>query len=160
MNIRLLGPADLDALLDLYTHLHAQDAPRPERARVDAVGHALLDSPAHRVYGLFVEGALVASCVLHLLPNLTRGCRPYGLIENVVTHAEHRRRGHGQAVLERALADAWATHCYKVMLLTGRLDAGTFRFYENAGFDRHGKQAFIAKPGSATLSSSRETKQP
>ena len=122
MNIRLLGPADLDALLDLYTHLHAQDAPRPERARVDAVGHALLDSPAHRVYGLFVEGALVASCVLHLLPNLT--------------------------------------HCYKVMLLTGRLDAATFRFYENAGFDRHGKQAFVAKPGPATLSSSRETKQP
>lgn len=36
---------------------------------------------------------------------------------------------------------------YKVMLLTGRKDAATLRFYEGAGFDRHGKQAFIAKPG-------------
>ena len=149
MSLRLLGPADLDALLDLYVHLHAQDAPRPERARIDAVGHALLDSPAHRVYGVFAEGLLVASCVLHLLPNLTRGCRPYGLIENVVTPAEHRRHGHGRAVLERALADAWALQCYKVMLLTGRLDAGTFRFYESAGFEREGKQAFVAKPASA-----------
>ena len=149
MSLRLLGPADLDALLDLYVHLHAQDAPRPERARIDAIGHALLDSPAHRVYGVFAEGLLVASCVLHLLPNLTRGCRPYGLIENVVTHAEHRRHGHGRTVLERALADAWALQCYKVMLLTGRLDAGTFRFYESAGFEREGKQAFVAKPASA-----------
>lgn len=35
---------------------------------------------------------------------------------------------------------------YKVMLLTGRKDEGTFKFYESAGFDRHTKQAFVARP--------------
>jgi hypothetical protein len=34
---------------------------------------------------------------------------------------------------------------YKVMLLTGRKDEGTYRFYESAGFDRYSKQAFLAK---------------
>ena len=68
------------------------------------------------------------------------------MIENVVTDAGHRRKGYGKAILVYALADAWSSGCYKVMLLTGRLDEGTFRFYESAGFDRHGKQAFIAKP--------------
>jgi len=41
---------------------------------------------------------------------------------------------------------ACSTHCYKVMLLTGRKGEGTLRFYERAGFDRHGKQAFVARP--------------
>jgi hypothetical protein len=45
-----------------------------------------------------------------------------------------------------ALSVAWRQHCYKVMLLTGRKDEGTLRFYEQAGFDRHEKQAFVAKP--------------
>jgi hypothetical protein len=35
------------------------------------------------------------------------------------------------------------------MLLTGRKDEGTYRFYESIGFDRHAKQAFLAKPGKA-----------
>jgi hypothetical protein len=32
------------------------------------------------------------------------------------------------------------------MLLTGRKDEGTRRFYEQAGFDPHDKQAFVARP--------------
>jgi hypothetical protein len=44
------------------------------------------------------------------------------------------------------LDEAWAADCYKVMLLTGRKDESTYRFYKQAGFDRHAKQAFLAKP--------------
>jgi hypothetical protein len=32
------------------------------------------------------------------------------------------------------------------MLLTGRKDEATLRFYRQAGFDQHDKQAFVAKP--------------
>jgi hypothetical protein len=46
-----------------------------------------------------------------------------------------------------ALKHAWDRNCYKVMLLTGRKNEGIYRFYESAGFDRHAKQAFLAKPG-------------
>lgn len=56
------------------------------------------------------------------------------------------RKGSGTAILRRALDEAWSAKCYKVMLLTGRKDDATFGFYEAAGFDRHEKQAFIAKP--------------
>ena len=63
-----------------------------------------------------------------------------------MTHADYRGRGWGRALLAHALAHAWSRGCYKVMLMTGRKDPDTLRFYENAGFDRHGKQAFVARP--------------
>jgi GNAT superfamily N-acetyltransferase len=146
VNIRELHLDDLDCLLVLYEHLHDSDLPRPERPVVESVFRNLLENPDHHYYGSFVDGKLVSSCILSVIPNLTRGCAPYGLIENVVTHRDFRRRGYGSAILRRALADAWAAGCYKVMVLTGRLDEGTFSFYESAGFDRRSKQAFIAKP--------------
>ena len=89
---------------------------------------------------------MVSSCALNVIPNLTRSCKPYGVIENVVTHSEHGQRGYGTAILNHALAYAWSIECYKVMLMTGRKDEATLRFYELVGFDRHSKQAFIAKP--------------
>lgn len=81
-----------------------------------------------------------------MIPNLTRGCKPYAVIENVVTHSQHRQQGYGTAILKHALAYAWSVECYKVMLMTGRKDEATLRFYESAGFDRQSKQAFIAMP--------------
>jgi GNAT superfamily N-acetyltransferase len=146
MLLRHLKLADLDELLALYAHLHDADAPLPERAVVEGIWREVAANPGYRYYGGFVEGSLVSSCTLTIIANLTRGCRPYGVIENVVTHVAHRRRGYAKAVLLEALKDAWAANCYKVMLLTGRKDEATFRFYESVGFDRNGKQAFIAKP--------------
>lgn len=146
MNIRELQAHELLPLLDLYVHLHAHDDPRPPAATVEAVWAEAMANPRITYFGGFSGSSLFASCTLTVIPNLTRACRPYGLIENVVTHATHRGQGWGKAVLGHALGEAWRQRCYKVMLLTGRKDAGTFRFYEQAGFDRHGKQGFIARP--------------
>lgn len=151
LHIRPLQAPDLDALLALMPHLHAADALPPPRAALESIWAQMLQQTGLlQVYGGHVAGAdgpaLVASCVLVTVPNLTRGGQPYGLIENVVTHAAHRGRGHGQALLAHALAQAWRSGCYKVMLMTGRQDEAVFRFYGRAGFDRHGKQAFIARP--------------
>lgn len=151
MNIREIQADELQSLLSLYTHLHERDDPPPSAAVAEAVWSEALANPRIKYLGGFSSGLLVASCTLTVIPNLTRACRPYGVIENVVTHAAHRGRGWGKAVLAFALAAAWRQDCYKVMLLTGRKDQATLRFYERAGFDQNDKQAFIAKPaGRAT----------
>ena len=93
-----------------------------------------------------LNGSLVASCTLAIIPNLTRGARPYGLIENVVTHVAHRRKGIGTCLLRHALQIAWERNCYKVMLLTGSKSKGTLQFYEQAGFRKGVKTGFIAMP--------------
>lgn len=145
MEIRLLRRSDLNDLLRLYEHLHQTDDAVPEMAKVQAVWNELMESPHYLYFGGFVSETLVTCCNLTIIPNLTRGCRPYGLIENVVTHVSHRKQGYGLAILKAALSHAWSERCYKVMLLTGRKDESIFRFYESVGFNRHDKQAFIAK---------------
>jgi len=146
VNIRELQLPDLPLLLGLYAHLHDHDDPPPSAAIAEAVWSEALANPRIKYFGGFVSGLLVSSCTLTVIPNLTRACRPYGVIENVVTHAAHRGQGWGKAILARALDNAWHQDCYKVMLLTGRKDEATLQFYEKAGFDRHAKQAFVAKP--------------
>jgi GNAT superfamily N-acetyltransferase len=149
MDIREIAPSELDQLLALHQHLHDVDDPLPDAVAVEAVWHELQGNPRYRYFGAYEGDALVSSCTLTMVPNLTQACRPYGVIENVVTLADRRGRGLGKAVLAQALSVAWGQGCYKVMPMTGRKDEATYRFYEAAGFNRHDKQAFIAKAPSA-----------
>jgi GNAT superfamily N-acetyltransferase len=143
--IRALGPADLRGLLALYAQLNPLDPALPADFAASRF-ETLLGHPGLTVFGSFVGERLVASCVLHVLPNMTRGARPYALVENVVTDAAERRNGHGQRVVRAAAAAAFDGQCYKVMLLTGRSDPGVSRFYESCGFTQS-KTGFQMRAG-------------
>lgn len=142
--IRLIKLYELPALLDLYRHLHATDAPLPDEETLERLWNEILNDPKLHYFVAEVEGQLVASCTLAIIPNLTRGARPYGVIENVVTHADYRRQGIGTQLLQHALQIAWSKNCYKVMLLTGSKQEATLYFYEQAGFQRGVKTGFVA----------------
>jgi GNAT superfamily N-acetyltransferase len=144
--VRRVRREELDALLALYRHLHRKDASLPERSAVDALWTTIMADPRLHYFVGELDGKIISSCALTIIPNLTRGARPYGLIENVVTHADYRNRGFGTAVVRHALKTAWDANCYKVMLLTGSKEDSTFRFYENAGFQRGIKTGFVAYP--------------
>ena len=90
-----------------------------------------------------VEGKLVASCVCVIIPNLTRGVRPYAFVENVVTHADYRKRGYATSCLDLAKQIARENNCYKRMLLTGSKEESTLNFYRKAGYNSSDKTAFI-----------------
>jgi GNAT superfamily N-acetyltransferase len=141
IDIRLTRRPDLAGMLALYRHLNPDD-PAPDPAKAETAWLALIGSDLTKVIVADSAGVLVSSCTLVIIPNLTRGVRPYGLIENVVTHADHRRTGLGRAVLSAALNAAWEADCYKVMLATGSRREETLRFYEGAGFERGGKTFF------------------
>lgn len=144
--VRQIRRDELDALLDLYRHMHSKDDPPPPRPQLCAIWDALLSNPGMHCFVIERDGRLVSSCVLTIIPNLTRGARPYGLIENVITHADYRQRGLGTAVMRHALQTAWQAGCYKVMLLTGRKDPAVHRFYQKIGFNGTEKTGYIARP--------------
>jgi len=143
--IRRINHDELPALLNLYQHLHEDDIDPPEEA-LASLWDEIINDKHMNILVVDVGGIIVASCVLVTIRNLTRGARPYGLIENVVTHADHRRNGYGKALLGVALQLAWERNCYKVMLLTGRKDEPTLRFYEEVGFIGGIKTGFVAYP--------------
>ena len=145
LEIRRVRGEDRDPLLALLRDLHPSDD-EPARQTVDRVWQELLNSESVRVYVGVDEGRLIGTCTLALVPNLTRGARPFGLIENVVTAKGERRQGVGGALLEYALNEAWAEGCYKVMLLSGSTRPETIRFYERAGFVRDQKEGFVSFP--------------
>jgi GNAT superfamily N-acetyltransferase len=148
LQVRHIQSPELDQLLLLYRHLHMTDDPLPDEPTIRAVWNELMANSRHTLFGGYLDDQLVSSCALTVIPNLTRGCRPYGVLENVVTHSDHRGCGYGKAVLQAALEYSWSARCYKVMLLTGRKDEAVLRFYESAGFDGAEKRAFIAKAAS------------
>ncbi len=137
--LRVLTRADVAAALDLYTELTLG----PPCIAPEAF-YSVLDHPGTSISGAFTRDGLVAMATLHLLPNVTWNARPYGLVENVVTRADHRKRGFGRAVLEQLLATAWAANAYKVMLMTGQ-KRGALGFYQSVGFTQEDKHGLVIR---------------
>jgi len=134
-SIRAASPSDLEGLLALYRHLNPSDEP-VSRDLAPSRLEAIKQIPGSAVLLGLLDDQLVASCTLIVIPNLTRGGKPYALIENVVTDARYRGRGYGTAILKAATEAAWDAGCYKVMLMTGSRQPSTLKFYENAGFEQ------------------------
>ena len=135
VEVRAATADDLPALLALYQHLIPGDAaPAPQAGR--AILARFSAYAGSQIFLGEVAGQAVATCTLVVVPNLTRGGRAYGLIENVVTHSAHRKRGFGQELLRHAALAAWEAGCYKLMLLSGSDDPATLEFYRKAGFEQ------------------------
>ncbi|UWU90733.1 hypothetical protein [Bradyrhizobium sp. CB1015] len=89
MNEVIVRPAtqcDLPGVLKLYEHLHPHEA-QLEAATAERVWTTLLDCSFMTVIVAQTAELLVSSCTLAIVPNLSRGGRSYGVVENVVTHA-------------------------------------------------------------------------
>jgi GNAT superfamily N-acetyltransferase len=74
-----------------------------------------------------------------------RSGRRHGFLENVVTHPDLRGCGHGRAVIQAALACAWASDCHHVLMQSGRADPRVHAFYEKLGFVPGLRAAYVAK---------------
>jgi GNAT superfamily N-acetyltransferase len=146
--IREAGANDFERLMELYAQLHPEDpalAGGEDRAVFEHIRRS------DNLY-LFVleddDGRVQATCYLNLIPNLTRGAAPYGIIENVVTDITLRGQGQGlgQRIMGHTLQFAWDGGCYKVMLQTGSRRPATHNFYKACGFSATDKFAFVARP--------------
>ncbi|MBZ5758684.1 MULTISPECIES: GNAT family N-acetyltransferase [Rhizobium] len=134
--VRQAEASDLDQLLDLYRQLNPAD-PEPTADAAQTAYAEMLAQPGLRVFLGTADHRPVSTATLLIIPNLTRGTRPYALIENVVTLEEQRSKGYGRTVMLHAIDVAFTAGCYKVMLLTERQREHIHRFYESCGFTQN-----------------------
>ena len=140
---RLAQTSDLERLLDLFRVSEVSSTAQPP----DRAEHIWSEILAREGVAVFVSDAgakIAATCMLITAPNLLRSGRGHGFLENVVTHPEFRGLGHGHAVVQTALAEAWARNCYHVLLQSGRKDTRVHRFYESCGFEPGVRTAYVA----------------
>lgn len=140
--IREANKNDLNALLELYLYLHEDSIPNQDE-HLENTWKQIMEDKNHHLIVNEVDGKIVSSCVCVIIPNLTRNVRPYAFVENVVTHADYRKKGYASECLDYARTIAKNENCYKMMLLTGSKKTETLRFYEKAGYNSSDKTAFV-----------------
>lgn len=142
--IRLASNDDLAGLAILYRQLHPEDPVlRADTLKANLARFAAM--PGSGVFIALVEPQIVATVTIAIVPNLTRGGRPYALLENVVTHADYRGQGYGQTLMEAVIEHAWLADCYKIMLLTSSKSPAVLGFYQSLGFT-NSKTGFELRP--------------
>ncbi len=140
--VREAKNGDLKGLLELYLFLHEDSIPEDDE-HLRKTWETILNDPNHHLLVNEIDGQIVSSCDLVIIPNLTRGVRPHAFVENVVTHGDHRNKGYAGQCLDFAKKLAERENCYKIMLATGSSDPKTHRFYENAGYSNSIKTAYV-----------------
>ncbi|MEE1282262.1 MAG: GNAT family N-acetyltransferase [Acutalibacteraceae bacterium] len=140
--VRLIKSNELEKLLELYIHLHEKEVPEITE-NIKTMWEQICNDNNHNIIVIEKDGKLVSSCVCVIIPNLTRGIRPYAFIENVVTHEDYRSKGYATKCLNFAREIAKQKNCYKMMLLTGSKNSSTLDFYKKAGYNCNDKTAFI-----------------
>lgn len=140
---RLMKYDELDQLLSLYKQLQPNDPDVYENKELKDTYDPIYNNPNLYYIVVEIDGKIVSSCNISIIKNLTRNLRSYGLIENVITDSNFRKKGYATKVLNMAIDIAKENDCYKVMLLTGSPKVETLKFYEQAGFARGIKTGFI-----------------
>lgn len=142
MVVREVILSDIAGLQELYLNLHEIEK-LPESEELYSVWNEIIKDENYYIFVGEVERKIVSSVTLVIIKNLTRGMKPYALIENVVTDKKYRNKGYAQTLMQRAVEIAQSKGCYKIMLLTGAKNKDILNFYVKCGFNSKDKTAFI-----------------
>jgi len=140
ITIRKAAKADLPHIFLLYRELQPDDPPINESKATAVWEKALYGGVTYFVAER--NGAIVATCYVAIIPNITRRCSPIAFIENIVTSAPYRRLGIGKKLLKSVIEYAKEQGCYKATLQSSIKRAQAHEFYESVGFDGNSKRAY------------------
>ncbi len=147
MNIRKARAADAEALKILYFE-HLTKFP-PQEDQDMSLWRSKLSKfeKDENMYLLVLEmdNQVVASVQMAIIESLTHNVRSFAIVENVVTHADHRNRGYASALLEKTTEIAKKKGCYKIFLETGSNKESTLNFYRKNGFEIDKKHSCLKR---------------
>jgi len=142
MNIKyeILEENGLSSLLELYKQLNPNDNILDE-----CIVKNIWENIINQNIKYFIakdNEKIIGSCYICIIPNLTRGGKSIGFIENVITDIKYRGKGIGKNIMENAIKYAKENNCYKVILQSGNKRTDAHEFYKKLGFDGESKKAY------------------
>jgi GNAT superfamily N-acetyltransferase len=132
---------EISSLLELYKQLNSLNEIMINESTVKNIWNEIKKYNI-KYYVARENGKIIGSCYICVIPNLTRGGKSIGFIENVITDKEYRRKGIGRHIIEKAVEYAKEQNCYKVLLQSGNKRTDAHNFYKSVGFDGESKKAF------------------
>ncbi len=143
MEVRTADINDLGGIMKLYSELNPDDDNIADNTALESVWRDIMGKDSIRYFVMEQGEQIVSTCNIAVIPNLSRGARPFSVIENVVTRHDYRNRGCGAKVVNAAVDFARACGCYKVMLLSSSGRKAAHAFYEKLGFNSTDKIGFF-----------------
>jgi GNAT superfamily N-acetyltransferase len=137
----VLTESEISLLLELYKQLNSLNEITVNESTAKNIWNKIKKYNI-KYYIAKDNGKIIGSCYICIIPNLTRGGKSIGFIENVITDKEYRNRGIGKRIIGMAVEYAKEQNCYKVILQSGNKRTGAHKFYESIGFDGESKKAF------------------
>lgn len=141
VHVRTAQTGDFTGVLALLPILNPEDPPT-DRTKALEAWDSILGNPSLTYLVAEAPGGIIGACLLAILPNLTRGVRPFGVIENVVVDSRFRRMGVATRLLEHAKTLSVVAGCYKLMLMSNNKRTEAHRLYERIGFEKVSKAGF------------------
>lgn len=94
--------------------------------------------PNHRLIVAEVDGQIVGSADLMIVPNLSHRGLPWAVMENVIVDDSLRRKGVASAMVEYLVNLAKESGCYKIGLSSSKERPDAHKLYESLGFKQYG----------------------
>lgn len=124
--VELLVDDDLGATRERF----ADPLPESYLAAFDAIER----DPNQELMVMELDGIVVGTLQLTIIPYLTYQGRRRGMIEAVRIHRQHRGAGLGDRLIRWAIQRARDRECHVVQLTTDKRRPEALRFYEQLGF--------------------------
>ncbi len=143
INIRPAVRADLPELIELMKALtitvsEAESNGASTLADYEKVFEEIERDPKHHLLVVEVDGKLIGSGDVLIVPNLSHRALPWAVIENVIVEENMRRRGIARELVMYMIGLARRSGCYKIGLSSDKRRTGAHRLYESLGFRQYG----------------------
>jgi GNAT superfamily N-acetyltransferase len=150
MRVRKARETDLDGITRLYACLHPHHLAEPN-SEAEVSWRKIVNSRTSTIFVAELDGLLVSTCMVAVLPSFAKAGRPIGVIEHVVTLEEFRGRGFARDTMSAAISYAWQRSCGKLLLLSGANRLEAHKMYESLGFDGNVERGFVMRAPGALL---------
>jgi GNAT superfamily N-acetyltransferase len=135
--VRRASQSDLGALLSLYEELAGEkrSAAPGDRTSSETLLAEILADPRRALMVAVLDGRLIGTADLLIVPNLTHHAAPWAIVENVIVSRTERRTGVGRALMEELIDVARGAGCCKLQLLSGKHRSEAHAFYRGMGLE-------------------------